>query len=168
MPGTVLSSLQTAEYGYKLWHIQLHSLHFFPIFHHLIVHLFYKKQTKILKRTNYVHDSLKRKSESLFCIIRSLFSNEVKWKSHSVVSSSLSSQARILEWVAFAFSRGSSQPRDWTQVSRISGGFFTIWATREAWWSLEKQIQLTNYICFGNVKLLTTWEKITHALLNGA
>ena len=33
-------------------------------------------------------------------------------------------QARILEWVAFPFSRGSSQPRDRTQVSRIAGGFF--------------------------------------------
>ena len=34
-------------------------------------------------------------------------------------------QARILEWVAFPFSRGSSQPRNGTQVSRIAGGFFT-------------------------------------------
>ena len=34
-------------------------------------------------------------------------------------------QARRLEWVAFPFSRGSSQPRDQTQVSRIAGGFFT-------------------------------------------
>ena len=34
-------------------------------------------------------------------------------------------QARILEWVAFPFSRGSSQPRDQTQVSRIAGGYFT-------------------------------------------
>ena len=34
-------------------------------------------------------------------------------------------QARILEWVAFPFSRGSSQSRDWTQVSCIAGGFFT-------------------------------------------
>ena len=41
-------------------------------------------------------------------------------------------QARILEWVAFPFSRGSSQPRDRTQVSRITGRFFTSWATREA------------------------------------
>ena len=41
-------------------------------------------------------------------------------------------QARILEWVAFPFSKGSSQPRDWTQVSHISGRFFTSWATREA------------------------------------
>ena len=39
-------------------------------------------------------------------------------------------QARILEWVAFPFSRGSSQPRDRTQVSRTAGGFFTSWATR--------------------------------------
>ena len=42
-------------------------------------------------------------------------------------------QARILEWVAFPFSRESSQPRDWTQVSHIAGSwFFTSWATREA------------------------------------
>ena len=45
----------------------------------------------------------------------------------------LSHQAspRILEWVAFLFSRGSSQPRDWTQVFHIAGGFFTNWATRK-------------------------------------
>ena len=41
-------------------------------------------------------------------------------------------QARILEWVAFPFSRGSSQPRVWTQVSSIAGGFFTSWTIREA------------------------------------
>ena len=40
-------------------------------------------------------------------------------------------QARILKWVAFPFSRGSSWPRDRTRVSRIAGGFFTVWATRE-------------------------------------
>ena len=39
-------------------------------------------------------------------------------------------QATILEWVAISFFRGSSQPRDWTQVSCIVG--FTVWATREA------------------------------------
>ena len=41
-------------------------------------------------------------------------------------------QARIPEWVAVSFSRGSAQPRDRTQVSHIAGGFFTAWATREA------------------------------------
>ena len=40
-------------------------------------------------------------------------------------------QATILEWVVVPFSRGSSQPRDWTQVSCIAGGFFTVWATRK-------------------------------------
>ena len=44
-------------------------------------------------------------------------------------------QARILEWVAFPFSRGSSQPREWTQVSCIAGKFFTSWAAREAIWA---------------------------------
>ena len=39
-------------------------------------------------------------------------------------------QARILEWVAVPFSRGSSEPRDGTQVSRTAGELFTIWPTR--------------------------------------
>ena len=56
---------------------------------------------------------------------------QVKSESLSVVSTSLRPhglyilQARILEWVAFPFSGGSSQPRDQTQVSRIAGRFFT-------------------------------------------
>ena len=39
---------------------------------------------------------------------------------------------RILEWVVISFSRGSSQPRDWTQASHIVGRHFNLWATREA------------------------------------
>ena len=62
-------------------------------------------------------------------------------ESHSVVSDSFQLmkytvhgilQGRILEWVAIPFSRESSQLRDWTQVSRTAGKFFTSWATREA------------------------------------
>ena len=41
-------------------------------------------------------------------------------------------QARILEWVAISFARGSSRPRDRTRISRIAGRRFTIWATRKA------------------------------------
>ena len=40
-------------------------------------------------------------------------------------------QARILEWVAFPSSRGSSQPSNQTGASRIAGGFFTNGAIRE-------------------------------------
>ena len=40
-------------------------------------------------------------------------------------------QAKILEWVAISFARGSSQPRDQTRVSCTAGRFFTDWATRE-------------------------------------
>ena len=64
--------------------------------------------------------------------------HSMKWsESHSVVPDSVIPinyiihgilQARILEWVAFPFSRGSSQPRDQTQVSHIAGRFFTSWA----------------------------------------
>ena len=41
-------------------------------------------------------------------------------------------QARILEWLAFPFSKGSSWLRNQTRVSCIAGGFFTNWAIREA------------------------------------
>ena len=46
-------------------------------------------------------------------------------------------QARVLEGVAISFSRGSSRPRDWTQVSHVAGRRFTNWATREAHLDVE-------------------------------
>ena len=42
-------------------------------------------------------------------------------------------KARILEWVAYPFSRGSSRPRNWIWVSCVAGGFCINWAIREAW-----------------------------------
>ena len=58
-------------------------------------------------------------------------------------------QARLLEWVAFPLSRGSSQPKDQIQVSRIAGGFFTSWATREA---LSEHMNI--YFCQHKARLL--------------
>ena len=71
------------------------------------------------------------------CIIKVMYSySENQSESLSDLSDSLQPcgilQARILEWEAFPFSRGSSHLRDWTQVSYIAGGFFTSWETREA------------------------------------
>ena len=64
---------------------------------------------------------------------------EVKWKSLSCIQLFVTPwiihgilPATLLEWVAFPFSRGSSQPRDQTKVSCIAGEFFTSWATWEA------------------------------------
>ena len=62
--------------------------------------------------------------------------HSVVWDSvtHGLPGSSVQGilQARILEWVTMPFSRGSSQPRDLTQVSHIAGRFcFNIWATWE-------------------------------------
>ena len=54
-------------------------------------------------------------------------------------------QARILEWVAFPFSRGSSQPRDQTWVSCIAGGFFTNWAIRETQSNMQPNLRLSCY-----------------------
>ena len=66
--------------------------------------------------------------------------SEVKWSEGSMqgllncrkILYHLSHQGspRILEWVAYSFSRGSSYPRNWTGVSCISRGLFTSWTTR--------------------------------------
>ena len=55
---------------------------------------------------------------------------------------------RILEWVVFPFSRGSSRLRDWTRVSCLAGRFFTIWATREALLLIITQLTWLSSFCF--------------------
>ena len=57
-------------------------------------------------------------------------------------------QAKILEWVAFPFSRGSPQSRNQTEISCIAGRFFTSWATREALIGLVNSVsQLCLTLC---------------------
>ena len=74
-------------------------------------------------------------------------------------------QARILKWVAILSSKGSSQPRDWTQVSLIAGRFFTIWANRKAQYSHSKtkpwsqvtnifQVNIWQILSFSHYKVL--------------
>ena len=70
-------------------------------------------------------------------------------------------QARVLEWVAISFSRGSSRPKDWTLVSRIAGLRFTIWATRKVTWMWEldyKESWAPKNWCFWTVLLEKTLE----------
>ena len=62
----------------------------------------------------------------------------VYWsESCTVVSDSLWLKLEYKSGVACPFSRGSSQPKDWTQVSHIAADFFTSWAPKEAqeYWS---------------------------------
>ena len=61
-------------------------------------------------------------------------------------------QARLPEWIASPFSRGSSQGRDWTCVFCIAGRLFTVWATREAQFQPNlNQLEL-NYFWFLKLK----------------
>ena len=62
----------------------------------------------------------------------------------------------VLEWIAISFSRGSSRPRNRTQVSRTAGRCFTIWATREA------QYKRRHYICISPDGQY--WNKIDYIL----
>ena len=68
------------------------------------------------------------------------------------------SQARILEWVAISFSRGSSPPSDRTWVSCVAGRFFTIWATREA------QLQGSPIQAIISLFPKATWEGVTQQI----
>ena len=63
-------------------------------------------------------------------------------------------------WVAIPFSRGSSRPRDWTWVSRTAGGFFTIWATREAF-QCETHHKFSLYCCKSTKHVLTNLLQVT-------
>ena len=62
-------------------------------------------------------------------------------------------QARILEWVAIPFSRGSSWPRDRTQVSCIASRRFNLWATREAHikyeWHVNGRDEIKEHLSLG-------------------
>ena len=66
---------------------------------------------------------IENKSESLSVVSNSLQPHD--YAVHGIL------QARILKWIDFPFSGGSSQPRDWTQVSHTTGRFFISWATRD-------------------------------------
>ena len=73
-------------------------------------------------------------------------------------------QARILEWVAISFSRGSSQPSDGTRVSCVAGGWFTCWATREAQNENEKSKQLLD-ISFVSGSEISVLPILPHRIL---
>ena len=69
---------------------------------------------------------------------------------------------RIVGWVAYPFSRGSSRPWDWTQVYCIAGRFFTSWATREAT-QVSIRMQIYFYVRarmsgITQQALMTQWE----------
>ena len=77
-------------------------------------------------------------------------------------------QARVLERVAISFSRGSSPPRDQTQVSRIVGRRFTVWATKEVLkkvWGLH-QFLLFPFSCGCPVFPVPFVAKLIHCPLN--
>ena len=81
-------------------------------------------------------------------------------------------QARILEWVAISFSRGSFQPRDQIQVSCIAGRFFTIWATRKEQsgcqrnnWLILIQLKARVLSHFSCVRLCDPMDCSVHGIL---
>ena len=79
-------------------------------------------------------------------------------------------QARVREWGAIAFStfsRGYSQPKDWTQVSCIAGRFFTVWNSREApfIWYIHTYTNISESLCCipeTNRILLINYNSINH------
>ena len=90
-------------------------------------------------------------------------------------------RARILEQVVIPFSRGSSKPRDWTQVSHIAGEVCTSWATGEAQYNIKtKNYLLSNFVvshkyiqpsllygyrAFCVISQGSIWEDFNHGIL---
>ena len=70
---------------------------------------------------------------------------------------------RLLEWVAYPFSSGSSQPRNWTRVSCIAGGLFTNWAIRENFTYVTYTLKHTE--CLINICTLVEKERLVAALI---
>ena len=70
-------------------------------------------------------------------------------------------QGRILEWVAIAFSRGFSWPRNWIPVSCTAGRFFTNWAMREALLIVVSRgysLAAVHGFSFGSFSCFWTWD----------
>ena len=70
-------------------------------------------------------------------------------------------QVRILERVVIPFSRGSSRPRDQTQVSHIEGRFFTVWASREALFTFTKYFFMSVASTETHITILS-WLAVSH------
>ena len=95
-------------------------------------------QTHMTKWTNFKSPSqdlrwaFVRQGFAVLCLITQLCPTLCDPMDHGPPGSSVHGilQARILEWVAMPSSRGSSQPRDQTQVSHLAGEFFTVWTSR--------------------------------------
>ena len=96
------------------------------------------------------------------------FCNPLDYTVHGIL------QARILEWVAFPFARGSSQSRNQPRVSCIAGRLFTNWAIREALRQLNTE--LLGKMCklilgriflphINNLSVITMWSIFIFILL---
>ena len=98
---------------------------------------------KQIKKENYEFDSQNKTNFTSFfplwkikllnlflvgfqSLVKEILDGTIRFSVHEIF------QARVLEWVAISFSRGSSWPTDRTQISCIAGRHFTLWATREA------------------------------------
>ena len=114
---------------------------------------------------NYIIGKWRRNTRKITWKLEKVFIQKVKVVSNSLRPHGIL-QARILEGVGIPFSRGSFQPRDRTQVSRITGGFFTIWAPGEpkntgvgSWSLLQRSSQPRNWTGVSGIagRFYTSW-----------
>ena len=124
--------------GWSDWKTVLEVSCFISIIAHLAIFSIYNYIFKKTKNKTYLFCWHLYPHSSLTCKLPEWVS---EWKLHRLVQLFATqwtiqfmefSRPRILEWVAFPFSRGSSQLRDRTHISCLAGGFFTTWTTREA------------------------------------
>ena len=129
--------LNTMKFRKKMWHFIFIRHRKYAKYHYSHLHIWTKSIiSKYILRVKY---NTFKHLDLLCCeLLSHVWLFVTPWTvAHQTPLSMGMLQARILEWVAMPSSRRSSQPRDRTQVSCIAGGFFTVWATREAqrYWS---------------------------------
>ena len=78
----------------------------------------------LINESTFLTFFIKYEWVSKSCLVMSLC-DPMNYTVHGIL------QAKIMEWVAFLFSRGSLQCKDWTHISHIADRFLTNWGTRE-------------------------------------
>ena len=117
------------------WMLLWHFTHFCTLYIHIYIYIYIERERERERERKREREREREKEREREVTQSYLTLCDPRGCSLPVSSVHGIFQARVLEWVAISFSRGSSWPRDRTQVSHIAGRRFIVWANREATYS---------------------------------
>ena len=145
----------TGEWKKKLWYIQYRGIHMMCLVAQLCPVLCDPMDCN--PPDSSVHGDSPGKNTGVGCHTLLQGSSQPRnWTQSPAlqVDSSHQGSPRILEWVAYPFSRGYSSPRNQTRVPCIAGGFFTSWATREYYSAIKRNELWIHTATWMNLKII--------------